>query len=117
MKLTRSEAIEQHRDMWDRIFRYYNERYSLEKTPQPKRIKLHVLKEMNNGVIPCVGYCHYLCDYVIREKWGNCRHCPLEWDVPCVRAYSLYNKFYAAKTYREAAYYALQIRNLKERKM
>lgn len=114
MKLEREEAIEQHRDMWNRIYKYCNERYDSKVKPDAFRIKATVLKEMNNGEIPPLHYNCYLCEYVDGK---GCQECPLEWGIPCNVKGGLFQQFFDAKNYKDAAYFALRIRNLKERKI
>lgn len=112
MELTRSEAIEQHRDMWDRIFRYCNERYDSKTVPNAKKIKRTILREMNGGRMPVLHSDCYLCEYAYPE---GCQKCPLEWGILCYVKGGLFQQFCQAKNYKEAAYFALWIRDLRER--
>lgn len=112
MKLTRLEAIEQHRDMWNRIYKYCNERYDSKTVPNAREIKTIILKEMNGGNMPILCSDCYLCEYVGEE---GCQKCPLEWGIRCCAVGGLYNQFVNAKNYKEAAYFALRIRDLRER--
>lgn len=112
MKLTRLEAIEQHRDMWDRIYQYCNERYDSNKQPNAKEIKRIILKEMNGGNMPVLHSDCYLCEYAHPE---GCQKCPLEWGILCYVKGGLFQQFCQAKNYKEAAYFALRIRDLRER--
>lgn len=112
MELTRSEAIEQHRDMWDRIFRYCNERYDSKTVPNAKKIKRTILREMNGGRMPVLHSDCYLCEYAHPE---GCQKCPLEWGILCYVKGGLFQQFCQAKNYKEAAYFALRIRDLRER--
>lgn len=112
MKLTRLEAIEQHRDMWNRIYEYCNERYDSKEEPDATEIKVTVLKEMNEGKVPVLRSNCYLCEYV--DEYG-CQKCPLEWGIRCSVRGGLYYQFWKAVNYKEAAYFALRIRDLRER--
>lgn len=112
MELTRSEAIEQHRDMWDRIFRYCNERYDSKTVPNAKKIKRTILREMNGWRMPVLHSDCYLCEYAHPE---GCQKCPLEWGILCYVKGGLFQQFCQAKNYKEAAYFALRIRDLRER--
>ena len=112
MKLTKLEAIEQHRDMWNRIYQYCNERYDSNKQPNAKEIKRIILKEMNGENMPVLHSDCYLCEYAHPE---GCQKCPLEWGIPCWTRGGLFQQFSDAKDYKDAAYLAWRIRNLRER--
>lgn len=110
--LTRKEAIKKHREMWDIIYKYCHERCDPKTVPNAKKIKRTILREMNGGRMPVLHSDCYLCEYAHPE---GCQKCPLEWGILCYVKGGLFEQFCQAKNYKEAAYFALRIRDLRER--
>lgn len=116
MKLTRREAIERTRDMWNWI---------ANKTLECEIIvgKLDYFKE--NGIKDIPNCACYLCEYG-GESENKCKRCPLEFlknnndeIIPCCDDDSPYRKWYYVgvfdEDYRLAAKYAREIANLPEK--
>lgn len=105
MKLSKKEAIRNHRVVWDWLYRH----------PSPKRQKEDWPGwEENGGNIPYVKAWCFPCEYIYNNK---IRCCILEWPVyPCLQYGSPYWNWYRAKTWQERKKYAKLIRDLPERK-
>ena len=137
MKLTKEQAITEHRKMWNWIADQY-ERYSKANVGDLKCVYLH---EKNMEGIH--GHC-FLCNYAGNNEssYGNydfnCDQCLLQWPVPmdsnikdgyCVDKYNLndnyglygmleegYNESGNRLVFKEKENIARQIANLPERK-
>ena len=126
MKLTKEEAIERHRLMWNWIS---------EETLKQKRCvtKEEVFKHF--GWPLTVHSCCWCCEYVSSISYiGKCDRCPLVWKIndeemayccdvyPILGSqsrngwYSLWCDAYWGSEYERASYYAKRIAELPERK-
>ena len=105
MKLTREQAIAEHRKMW---------RWIAEETLKRKKKvwKENYFKEHPEYKELPISLC-WCCDYVD----DKCSQCPLVWpDRTCFRKDSLFVKWFFEKDYEKAAEYAREIAELEERK-
>lgn len=124
MKLTREEAIENHRKMWNWI---------ADETEKRKR-KVKKIEYFYEHMLDfCFVNC-YCCQYVYGDDgdyavlFTKCDLCPIEWgvktndcicDESCLNGESLFCKFVNTYSddYKNAAKYAREIANLPERKI
>lgn len=113
MKLTREQAIAEHRKMW----------YWIAEETIKRQEKVHPDEYLNtffpNRTIMSHGFC---CEYD-RQFNNDCAHCPIEWDPDekdsCCNNYngSFYLGWAYTSNWQEAAKYARQIAELPERKV
>lgn len=126
MKLTREEAIENHRKMWNWI---------ADETEKRKR-KVEKIEYFDEHMLDldfCFLHC-YCCQYVYGDDgdyavlFTKCDLCPIEWGVKmkncifdeyCLNGDSPFLKFVdtCSGDYKTAAKYAREIANLPERKI
>lgn len=124
MKLTKEEAIRRHRMMWEWIG---DETLRTHKCVD----KIDAFKHfgwLSEYVESWCWCCKYTCE---TDTSGGCNHCPIEWTsktdhVQCVRfekneyvhngLFSIWCRAAKNKDWRTAAYYALYISMLPERK-
>jgi hypothetical protein len=122
MTLTKQEAIEKHRKMWNWIadelekgnaYKYYISRFEFLQTEPLKLAYFTEIKEYDFPIAGC-----YCCEYARRGKSTICKDCPLDWPGgKCVGENGLYRKINiecVEKNYTEAAKLARQIANLPE---
>lgn len=103
MKLTRKQAIAEHRKMWNWIADEHEKGNVVKKSDY---LQSHGFdpREFSNS--------SFLCEYV--NQYGlNCRSCPIQW---CYEHCSIseYEQFLQGD-YKERAYWARKIANLPER--
>jgi len=123
MELTREQAIEEHRKMWNWIADNIEEirpEFAVE-------IKMRYLTNIRKLDEPINNHC-FCCEYALfmaHKYAGICIYCPLEWyneENLCANlmADGLYDAFRThilLKQYNEASIIARQIANLQERKI
>ena len=110
--MTREEAIENHRKMWNWI------------ADETEKRKKKVFKEeyfIEHNLNSCFLDC-YCCHYTRINKFNNCEACPVEWEGEtglCFDTDSPYFRFSSTHyyDYKTAAKYAREIANLPERKI
>lgn len=111
MKLTREQAIAEHRKMWHWI---------AEETERRRRkVYKHEYTNMffpNNDI---TNDC-FCCTYDKQFYW-DCKRCPIEWDpiekdICCNDYNALYYRWRKTNNWQEAAALARQIAELPERK-
>ena len=122
MKLTREQAIAEHRKMWRWI--------ADEIEKQENVLDIWEVKKRyfaKNGMMPIKNDC-FLCGYTSRKQYYvKCEECPLDWGhveggLPCEgeawsdndEKYGLWWKCVGAKTWQEQAALARQIAELPE---
>ena len=123
MILTKEEAIRRHRMMWEWI---------ANETLLQKRCidKLDAFEHFGWDSNRCISKC-WCCEYSHEsDEHGMCDYCPVVWpsqsEVLCCidfntpfygnGLYDLWNKYSIRKKWRTAAYYAMYISMLPERK-
>lgn len=75
MKLTREQAITEHRKMWRWIAEQYENEYDID----PYQLKkIYFLK--NGYDDSSIRSRCFLCEYV-KELYGGCKNCPLIWGI------------------------------------
>ena len=109
MKLTREQAIENHRKMWNWI---------ADETLRWKRVvmkeKYFVANNIPDSIRPvCDCYC---CEYGAINFRRNCSVCPIQWKhrLCYVSEYDNWRKACYAENYKKAANLARTIANLPE---
>ena len=128
-KLTKQQAVEEHRKMW---------RWIAEETEKQKRIvyKWDYLK-FYDEYIDLANEC-FCCEYTYQHHRAECEKCPIDWDVECEKCpidwdsecdeymcqnktdfeddnlYTLWNRACGAENWKEAAKLARQIAELPE---
>ena len=116
MKLTKEEAIRRHKMMWGWIA---DETLRRQKCVD----KLDAFEHFGWDPCPVLSNC-WCCEYASNIDTNCvCDYCPIAWPsksnhVPCIR-YGLYSIWFKAMVHddwRTAAYYALYISMLPERK-
>lgn len=126
MKLTKKEAIENHRKMWNWIaVMLKSERYKVfDYTECGTRYGITILflkyAYINmiglNGKVTCNCFC---CEYVLQKKWGHsCDDCLLVWNErSCTSGeYGVLDALeYTPENLPKAVELALEIANLPER--
>lgn len=108
MKLTREQAIAEHRKLWN----WLADETIRTKTPTPK-FAYFVLKLTND--VPLFGC--YCCEYTHRFLNGTCEQCPINWEHGhcTLSEYKDWLTAYELNDYEFAAKYARIIANLPER--
>lgn len=122
MVLTREEAIENHRKLWNEIYNRCKNGERAEKEigrlgADVQHLALIIVKEMSfydlftDMEVMNHDFC---CEYAKED----CSLCPLKWDG-CMEgkngADGLYRKYLKSKSYEEAAKWAKAIRDLPEK--
>lgn len=113
MILTREEAIENHRKMWNWI---------ADETEKRKKAVFTEDYFIEHNLNSCFLYC-YCCHYnKYINRSPNCETCPVEWGGEtgiCTDKDSPYFRFSLTHyyDYKNAAKYAREIANLPERKI
>ena len=121
--LTRQEAIEKHRIMWNRIAEILE--LEPKETDEIEFLKPFVIRELWGYNISYPNMGCFCCEYVSGMEEG-CSHCPLEWGtVSCVSSESelysesaLYSRIASElhdNNFESAAEIAREIANLPER--
>lgn len=110
--MTREEAIENHRKMWNWIADETEKRKK-----KVSKVEYFMAHNLNRCHLDC-----YCCQYVSINKFNNCEACPVEWEGEtglCLDTDSLYFRFSSTHyyDYKSAAKYAREIANLPERKI
>ena len=113
MKLTKKQAVKEHRKMWNWI------------ADETERQKRKVSKEDYFNAHPeyeipfCKCFC---CEYDLKNGIGNCVKCPIKWSGArnigiccCIENAASYNKWFYSMAWKDAAKYAREIANLPER--
>lgn len=111
MKMTKQEAIELHRELWNRIAR-------LEKPEHFKKFKIaEEISKERNVIYPNNGC--FCCEYAARQGDFSkvCRYCPIDWGsrVGCAGRDSLYAKWERTTSKEEFSQLAEEIANFPER--
>ena len=112
MILTREEAIENHRKMWNWI---------ADETEKRKKIVFKEEYFIEHNLNSCFLDC-YCCHYTHINRSPSCETCPVEWGGEtgiCTDKDSPYFRFSLTHyyDYKSAAKYAREIANLPERKI
>ena len=103
--MTREEALENHRKMWNWI---------ADETEFQKRkvyVNEYLFKDKNNPIKLLNG--DYLCEYTK----VNCYKCPIDWNDKefCCKKDTSYDKWCECNTWEGAEMYAREIANLPEK--
>ena len=105
MKLTKKQAIANHREQWD--WHYHNPSKNKEDYPRWER---------NGGDIPEIKFDCFLCEYAYTHGLG-CDDCLVVWPGDtCTWRKGLYNKWRYAKSNSTKKKYAKMIRDLPARR-
>ena len=110
--MTREEAIENHRKMWNWI---------ADETEKRKKIVFIEEYFIEHNLNSCFLDC-YCCHYTHINRSPNCETCPVAWGGEtgiCIDKDSPYFRFSSTQyyDYKNAAKYAREIANLPERKI
>jgi len=120
MELTREQAIEEHRKMWNWIADNI-EKIKPNGNKDIKEYYLYKIRKLDESIDNYCFCCEYSSIYETSMIKLVCDHCPIEWDGECRNCLSslLYNNFTMAicnNKYDIASTMAKQIANLPEKK-
>lgn len=120
MKLTKSQAIEKHREMW---------KWIAVRTLRTKRkiykhefFDYYQISNENTPIFSC-----FCCEYPQykndKDFFDRCNRCPIEWPITRMQLYknfnicmsSYYYEWFVTRNYKEAALLAYKISKLPER--
>lgn len=106
--MTKQEAIENHRAMWNWIADQIEQRKQAQNITELKYYYIHYISE-EYALYDC-----FCCEYDYEHGFNFCTHCPLVW--PDGKCGVLFGTCYACSDYMGQAMFARQIANLPERK-
>ena len=122
MKLTKTQAIEEHRKMWNWIADETERRR--EPVGKYSYLKKYIYTGEGLTKYGTIKDNCFLCEYTVNQSYRNCSSCPLDWAVGenkvryCTESESLFTKWYkafAVDDWRTCAILAREIANLKEK--